>query len=464
MNPLRDAARILYELRQREGWPALEEAFSSCTDEEIDAVTRCWQFIAHDYQIRPADVALWFIMAGRGSGKTRAGAEDTLDISEDWGPDYKGLLCNKTSADVRDVQIYGSSGLVACARRRGYTVTYVANRRRVYFPGGGEALVISSDAEEAIRGPEFNHLWADEIAKWHNPIKVWQEQIDLALRVKAPDGGPPRATITSTPKRASPIIRFLLKSIPGIHVTTAHTDDNLENLSADAVKRMKATLEGTNLGRQELGGEFIDTIGATVSQEIIHEFRVRRPPDLGRVVISFDPAIEDDEDADDHGIIAIGEDRKSPADAYVLDDWTLSQADPDTAARAVVKCALKWNASEILVEKNQGGKWITSHLRIAMETLSKELSETNGRTMRIAIPIVGVWAKQAKEVRAEPVGALYEKGRVHHVQVHPELERELTKWVPGARSPNRLDALVHGVTHFLLGDESEIGPLGSYLL
>ena len=451
---LREAARSLYELRHEFGDDAFGEALESFSDEEIETLLRVWQLYAHPSQVRPAAASTWLIMAGRGFGKTRAGAEDTLDAAEDWGANFRGLLVSKAyQRDVIDTMLHGESGLIPCAERRGYQLEYVSSKSRVYFPGGGSALLIGADAKEAFRGPQFNYVWADEIAKWADPSYVWKN-IVLATRLKI-QGEAPRKVITTTPKRGSAIVASLVHS-DRVHVTRGRTVDNMANLDEASVQEMIDDMGGSAFGRQELEGEFYEGSGVMVEQDVIEKFRVKQAPHMGRRIVSFDPAITDHEDSDDHGIIAIGEDNSHPRRAFVLADRTLAQGTPEAAARRVVLLAKEWRATSIVAELNQGGKWIESMLRVAMAELERETGVSH------FFPIVGVWARQAKEIRAEPVGALYELGRACHVGRHEALEKECSTWIPGLPSPNRMDALVHGVTHLLLGERAAtMTPYGS---
>lgn len=453
--PVREAARVLYELREADGWDALEEALGELEEHEIEELLGCWQLYARESQLRPAGIDAWMIMAGRGFGKTRSGAEDTLDIAEEWGPTYRGLLASKAyQRDIEGVMVYGESGLMACAERRGYELEYVSSKSTLYFPHGGIATLISADNPEAYRGPQFNHAWLDEIAKWKNPVYAYRN-IKLGMRLKI-QGAPPKWTITTTPKRNSPIVMHLVKNEtrpkgdrPGLVITGGTTRENIDNLDEDAVVDMETDMAGTSFGAQELEGKFFAGVGTMTSLEIIDRFRVQQAPPLGRRIVSFDPAVSDDEDSDDHGIIVLGEDTSHPRRAYVLSDRTLAQGKPEDAAERVVLAALEWSASSIVVEVNQGGQWVESMLRVAMDDIEK-------RTGRVcAARIVPVWAHKAKEVRAEPVGALYELGRCPHVGRLSELETEASTWIPGMPSPNRMDALVHGVSHLLLADKPD---------
>ncbi|MEC9048889.1 MAG: terminase family protein [Planctomycetota bacterium] len=440
---LREAARTLYKLREEHGWEALEDALEGFTDAEIAELCACWQLSARDAQLRPEGAVNWLIMAGRGFGKTRAGAEDTLDVQEEWGENYRGLLVSKAyQRDIEGVMLHGESGLIACAERRGYKLEYVSSKSRVYFPSGGYAVLISADNPEAFRGPQFNHVWADEIAKWNKPDYCWNN-ILLALRLKI-QKAPPRTTVTTTPKRGSAIVLTMLRD-PKVIVTRGSTLENVANLDEERVQYMIDTMGGSAFGRQELDGEMLEGSGVMAEQDVIDRFRVKQAPHMPRRIVSFDPAITDSEDSDDHGIVALGEDASHPRRAFVLADRTMSQGSPEAAARRVVRLAKEWRAESIVAELNQGGKWIESLLHVAMQELEDLTGESH------FFPIVGVWARHAKEVRAEPVGALYELGRVCHVGKHSELEKQASTWIPGMPSPNQMDALVHGVSHLLLG-------------
>lgn len=441
---LREAARALYRLREDYGWDALQEAADEFTDDELAKLLSCWQFAAREKQLRPAGADMWLIMAGRGFGKTHAGANDTLDIAEEWGPEYRGLLTSKAyTRDIQNTMVRDGSGLMPQARLRGYELAYVQSESRLYHPAGGHWTLISADNPEAFRGGNFNHVWADEIAKWHDPVYVWRN-IVLANRLDT-QPGPVRFTITTTPKRASPIILSLVQD-DDVVITGGSSEENNDNISAAAVAKMRQNMGKTAFGRSEMDGEFIVDVGAMTSQGVIDKYRVVRPPAMARRVVSFDPAASDGDDADDHGIIAVGTDFENPQRAYVLADRTLAQGRPEEASEIVVRLALEWRAESIVYERNQGGLWVESMLRVAMDKIAIELDRP------VKIDIVGVWAKAAKEVRAEPVGGLYDNGRVSHVGHFEEYEEEATTWIPGMPSPNRVDAAVHGITHLLLGD------------
>lgn len=453
MSDLRTAARSLHRLGGECGWEAVADALSSFSDADVAALLSCWELWARDEQLRPDGCSSWMFMGGRGCGKTRSGSEDTLTIQEEWGPDYQGLLISKSyQRDIEGVMLFGESGIEACAEARGYKIEYIRSKNLVRYPHGGYSQLISADAAEALRGPQFNHVWADEIAKWNRPLYVWRN-IKLANRVKR-QGVPVRYTITGTPKRGSPVIHHLVSKERNLQISTGRTRDNIANLDEEAVKDMEADMLGSAFGRQELEGEFIAESGTMTTQDKIDELRTINVPHMRRKIVSFDPAIVGEDDSDDHGIVVCAIDKGTPyPTGYVLADLTLEVGDPEDAAALVVRAALDYEA-EIVVEINQGGKWVTSHLRVAMEKLADQLSEERGEPVAISIPILPVWATQAKQVRADPVGGLYGASRVRHAGYFPRLEKELVQWVVGMPSPNRMDALVHGMSHLLLGERS----------
>lgn len=456
--PIREASRLLYHLRTEQGWSAVESALSGCSDDEVDLLTRCWQLWARPSQLRPRNCKpIWLRQAGRGEGKTRSAAEERLDRVEDWGSAYRGILCSKTIGDVRDVMIHGESGLVACARRRGREIRYVANRAVVEFWNGAIAYVLSSEKPDKPRGYQSNDIWGDEIAAWMNPVDMLNNLL-FGWRLPVPDGWQPTATFTTTPK-PNPIMYMLARSpqySDKVTISYGRMRDNAENLAAATVDLLESIYKGTRLGRQELDGELLETFGAIVDQDTIHKYRVRQAPPLGRRIVSLDPSITAKEDSDAAGIVVLGSDEQTPPDAYLLADYTLEQATFKQWARQTCLAFVEYGCDCVVAEVNQGGGGIAETIQTEAEQLSKEL----GR--EIVIPVRSVWAKESKHARAEPVGALYERGRIHHVGHFEFVESEFTGWLPGMPSPNRMDAVVHGVAHLLLGDKT-VGPLGAYV-
>lgn len=457
---VRDAARWLRQHVCGSESPedVLARAIDTLDREERDTILSCWQLWARDNQLRPQGSApIWLRSAGRGEGKTRSAAEDTLDIMEDWGPAYRGILCSKTIGDVRDVMIQGESGLVACASRRGYTLKYHRSDALVKHPAGGVAYMCTSEKPDKPRGYQSNHFWGDEISSWQNPITTL-DNIMFGWRLPVPDGHP-LATLTTTPK-PNPIMFRLMKDPAWSHLVTisyGSTLDNRANLAPATVAALEAVYKGTRLGRQELEGILLETIGAIVDQDTIHRHRVRQAPVLGRKVVALDPSITAKDDSDEAGIVVVGSDLQTPADAYLLDDQSLASATFGMWARKCVELFVAYDCDCVVAEVNQGGGGIAEAIQVAAAEVAKELGRDE-----LIVPVRSVWARESKRARAEPVGALYERGRIHHVGYFEALERETTSWMPGMASPNRMDALVHGVAHLLLGDRDDVGPISSY--
>lgn len=421
----------------------------------------CWQLSAHEPQLRPTDAGrpIWLFVAGRGSGKTRAAAEDELDAAEDRGAAFVGQLVSKTFSDVKRVQIEGESGLMACAHRRGYSLDFQIGNQRVVHPNGATWQMFSAEKPDAPRGSQCNSAWLDEIAAWPETKAI--ECFDNVMFAWRLPGAAPRMTITTTPK-PNPIMFRLLRSDAlrnRIAITRDTTHSNRANLNPDAYATMCELYEGTSIGRQEMLGELLELAGPIVTQDVIHAHRVRHAAPLGQIVVSVDPAVTSKKDSDATGIIVVGADMQRPAHVYVLDDRTQQRAKWAEWGRAVVLAFDEWGAAKVIAEVNQGGEGIEEQIHESAEAYSAEV----GR--EVVVPVVNVWAKQSKKARAEPVGALYERGRVHHVGELRQLEKELTNWVPGMPSPDRMDALVHGVWHLLLTGLGGVeGPIARYLL
>lgn len=418
-------------------------------------------------QVHPAgDWLVWLMLAGRGFGKTRAGAEEAKDGYEQSLlrlRDARWALVAETFADGRDTMIEGESGLLSIlppSALRGGNVSDAWNRSlgELYLSNGSKAKIYSSETPGKLRGPQHHGAWGDEPAKWKDAHKgdgedtTWSNLL-LGLRL----GPDPRCVLTTTPKR----VRLLVgtKERPGLlkqdttHVTRGSTYDNLKNLAATFRKQILSKYEGTRLGRQELLAEVLEDVeGALWSLALIEDKRVLdRPFDtmfrhFTRTVTAVDPAVTSEEDSDDTGIVAAARTDShwcpvcgpvTQAHAFVLGDWTC-HVSPDAWARRAVDVHDQVEGDRVVGEVNNGG----------------DLVELTLRTVDPAVPYKKVHASKGKRVRAEPVAALYEQGRVHHLGTFPELEDEMTTWTQDAAvSPNRLDALVWALTDLMLGEE-----------
>lgn len=396
-----------------------------------------WDFWARPNQLQPeGEWSSWLILAGRGFGKTRTGAETIRDWVCGKTPMAKGrcsriALVAETAADARDVMVLGESGLLAVHPAE-FRPSWHPSKRLVEWPNGAQAWVYNATEPDQLRGPQHDGAWCDEIAKWDKAQEMW-DQLQFGLRL----GDYPRTLITTTP-RPIPLIRKLVAD-PNVAVTRGATRDNAQNMPTSFIREIEDKYGGTRLGRQELDGEILEDIpGALWSRESIDTTRVREvPEDLERVIVAVDPATSNEEGSDETGIVvvAIARDADGYARGYVLEDGSM-KGSPEEWARKSVNLYRKWSADKIVAEKNQGGDMVGSVIRAVDRS----------------IPVTLVHASRGKVVRAEPISALYEQGRVHHVGRHDQLEDQMCLFsVDNLRnstmgSPDRVDALVWGLT------------------
>lgn len=442
---LRTAARELYDLRARNP-AAFEDALGQLPEAHLRRLLTCWQLYARPNQLRPPDsLPIWLRSCGRGEGKTRSGAEETLDLCETWGADYRGIVLNKTIGDCRKINVFGESGLVACARRRGYDLRYHREDGIVYHPAGGQLFMCTPEKPDGPRGFQCNHFWWDEISSSTHAEETWMNLI-YAWRLPAPLGWKRLATVTSTPKSNAITHKLIHNLKHRVTVTYGSTFDNIDNLDEDFRADLQE-YEGTKIGRQETGGEYLGAMYSTFDQDVIHRNRMTRPGPLARCVVSVDPSIDDAAAADDAGIAVVGSDHQYRPHAYVL--HTEAVGSHREWPRRAVRLFVEHNCGAVVAEINQGGKMIVDAIRSAADELSEQLER------EIVIPVVPVWSSTSKQARAEPVGLLYEQDRIHHIGIHKAAEKELTGWAPGAKSPNLLDAIVQGVSHLLLAEKLE---------
>ena len=388
---------------------------------------RCsWWLYKRQGQTTPTgDWRVWLILAGRGWGKTRTGAEFIRE-QVDAGAATHIALVGPTAGDVRDTMIEGESGLLSIypAHQR---PRYEPSKRRVTFHNGAMATAFSADEPDRLRGPNHDLAWADELAAWRYP-EAW-DMLQLGLRI----GVQPRTVVTTTPKPI-PLVRRLIATEDGtIHMTRGSTFENRANLAGAFLDEVTARYEGTRLGRQELYAEVLDDVdGALWSRDQLEDNRVTDHPPLRRVVVAIDPAAGSKADNAETGIVVVG--LGDDGQGYVLDDVSL-RGTPNDWSRAAISAFHAHKADRIVAEANQGGDMVSHTLR----------------TVDQNVPIKMVHASRGKRTRAEPVAALYEQGRVHHLGFHAELEEQLCSWVPDhAISPDRLDALVWGLTEIMV--------------
>ena len=367
----------------------------------------------------PGDWRRWLLLAGRGAGKTYAGSRWLLDAMR---PGERIGIVAPTFGDVRDICLEGPSGLVTVARSLGYLIT-TYNRGLAEVEIHGTAIKgYSADEPDRLRGPQHHRLLFDELAAMRRGEEAYDMAM-LGLRL----GTDPRAMLITTP-RPIKLLRALLAD-PDTVVTRATTYDNphlADAFTATIVQRY----EGTRLGRQELQGEILsDTPGALWTLSHLDATRVYDAPDLVRIVVGVDPKAGGDGSDGHTGIVVAGV--AADGRGYVLADHT-TNAGPLGWATAVLAAYRQYEATLIVAEINQGGAMVEHTLRTTPDGAS--------------VPIRLVRAAVGKVARAEPIAALYEQGRIVHVGTHPALEDEMTTYVPGRPSPDRLDALVWALT------------------
>ena len=379
-----------------------------------------WLYWARRGQRMPeGDWQYWLILAGRGYGKTRVGAETVREWNKQ-GFRYVNLI-GATKDDARDIMVDGESGILAVCPKSERPV-YIGNKNQLRWPNGAVSLVFSADEPDRLRGKQHEKLVCEELASWRYP-DAW-DQAMLGLRL----GKNPQAVIPTTPRPTAIIKRLMVD--PNTLLTRGSTYENKDNLATSFVSKIVQRYEGTRLGRQELYAEVLDdNPGALWKRDNLDALRVLKAPELVRVVVAIDPSATSG--GDEAGIIVAG--IAKDGQGYVLDDMSI-QASPHAWASAAIVGYHKHKADRIVAETNNGG----------------EMVELTLRTVDMTIPYTAVHASRGKQTRAEPIAALYEQGKVHHVGTFASLEDELCEWVPGAASPNRLDALVWALTELML--------------
>lgn len=408
-------------------------------EQEIEQWPYDWKVWGRASQQAPAgDWRVWLVMAGRGFGKTRLGAEWVRKVAES-NPNARIALVGASLHEARSVMVEGESGLLSIGAPW-QRPSFESSVRRVVWPNGAQAYLYSAGEPESLRGPQHSHAWCDEIAKWDNvsnrAMAMWDNLL-MGLRL----GDDPRLVATTTP-RPVPLVARVLADGDDVVVTRGSTFDNARNLPARFVAAMQRSYGGTTLGRQELLGEMIeDLAGALWSRSLIESAREEAAPPMVRVVVGVDPPASAHGDACGIIVCGIGDDRI----ARVLADCSVEQASPERWARAVANAARAWSADRVVAEANQGGEMVGAVLRAAEASL----------------PLRLVHASRGKTARAEPVAALYEAGRVRHAGMFAALEDELCGLMPGGeyqgpgRSPDRADACVWALTELMLGQQAE---------
>ena len=413
----------------------LDVVLAGLSDDQKREMLYDWSVWSRPKQQTPEGLwRVWLILAGRGFGKTRTGAE-FIRQEVNAGRANHIALVGATAADVRDTMIEGESGLLRVfpPDQRPH---YEPSKRRVTFYNGASASAYSADEPDRLRGPNHDLAWADELAAWRYS-DAW-DQLMLGLRI----GDHPRCVVTTTPRPVDVIRRLMTTQDGTVHVTRGSTYENQKNLASAFIDEMKRRYEGTTLGRQELHAEILDDLeGALWQRTMFDQTRVHKHPQLKRVVVAVDPATTSRTNSNETGIVVAGV--GTDGHAYVLDDRTM-RGSPDEWGRAAVSAYHTYQCDRIVAEANQGGDMV------------KHTLVTVDRTA----PIKLVHASRGKRTRAEPVAALYEQGKVHHVGYMTALEDQMCNWVPDVSdSPDRLDALVWALTELMIDGARQAPPV-----
>lgn len=410
---------------------------ATLTDEEALALLESWRFWARPNQLPPeGDWRIWLILAGRGFGKSRAVNEWAIEQAQRY-PGTRGALVAATAGDVRDVVVEGESGILNIAPSH-FRPKYEPSKRRLTFPNGSIATTFSADEPRALRGPQFHWAACDELAAWRY-METW-DMLLFGVRL----GDDPRIAISTTP-RPIKVVKSLLKD-PTCVITRGSTYENRANLAPSFFSEIITRYEGTTLGRQEINGDVVDAIeGALWKRADIDGARLDAPPDLQRIVVAIDPAVTATEDSDETGVVVAGVALVNGVPhGYVLDDLSL-RASPEAWARRAVNAYHDYAADRLVAEVNNGGDMV----KLTIRTIDRNVSYKDVR------------ASRGKATRAEPIAALYEQGRIHHVGTFAALEDQMCSWIPGDKnSPDRVDALVWALSELMLKQEQRAAQVG----
>ncbi len=417
-----------------------ESIISTLTDNEAINASSDWFLQARREQIAPLwDWFIWIVMAGRGWGKNYSGSNWLVNQHVAKQAKNSAIIA-ATSADLRRFCVEGPSGILSLAPNW-FRPEYKPATSKLIWPDGAITSLFTSEIPDRLRGPNLDKVWCDELAAWRYLDETW-EMLQLCLRY-----GNPQCLVTTTP-RPRKVLKELMKRVRSkehptgdVAITSGSTYDNADNLPARFVNEIIAQYKGTKLERQEIFGELLPEFeGALWSYSILDECRVSDQPTLTRIGVGVDPAISSDEGSDLTGIVAAGIGPEKHG--YVIGEHSL-RASPEGWARKVVTVYQELKADFIVAEKNQGGEMVEATIKAIDDSVNVQL----------------VHASRGKITRAEPIAALYEQHRVHHVGTFPDLEDEMTLFLPGRlkKSPDRTDALVWILTA-LMGGLNKVAP------
>lgn len=424
------------------------ELLGGLTEQQQAAILYSWDFWARPDQRVPKALedersrdTRWVIRCGRGWGKTRVGAE-TVNYWAEKDPGIRIALVGANPADVRKVMVDGESGILESSPPW-FRPTYNPSLLQLTWPNGSTGHIYSGEKPSGLRGPQHHRYWIDEFAKFRFPTETWQQLI-AGMRL----GNKPRGLITTTP-RPIPIIKQLLAR-RGTIVTSGSTFDNTV-LPQSFFDELIAAYKGTALERQELYGEILDQVeGALWNWDLLHSLRVNLnpetlepeiPTDIVRVVMSIDPAVTTTETSDETGATVIG--LGADGNGYLLADLS-AHGGLDRHAVRLVEQGIEMGVDLYVGETNNGGDLVEHTLRQVI---------IDGKNVGRNLPFKKVTASRGKRTRAEPVGMLYQQKKVKHVGTFADLESQMCTWNPtdpSAKSPDRVDALVWGLTELMV--------------
>lgn len=414
--------------------------------DELDCMVKrlAWLQSARPKQLPPENYFVWLLMAGRGSGKTRSGAEEM------WWPASKEeqriAVLGPTLADVRKTCFEGESGLLNVTPKR-IIRSYNRTSCEMWLTNGSYFVGYSSEEPERLRGPQHHRAWADEMAAWRYIEETW-DMLQFGLRL----GDKPDIIVTTTPKPVGLVRKLLLE--PDTRVSRESTFANEANLPVTYISQLKKKYEGTRLGEQELHAKLLDDNPYALWNTILLDQvrKKRREKEYKRVIVAVDPPITSGEDADECGIIGAGRYKVGDLDHMdVLEDWSVQGKTPQAWATRAVSLYHHLKADCIVAEVNQGGDMVKA---VIQNVDSK-------------VPVRTVHATRGKVVRAEPVSMLYEQKRVHHVGRFAQLEDQMCDFTSDfdkdvfGYSPDRVDALVWAGTDLMVEGEADYGMLGA---
>jgi phage terminase large subunit-like protein len=406
-----------------------------------------WRLKARPAQLPPpGNWTIWLMLSGRGWGKTRSGAEWIR--SQVMAGCSRLALVGATAADVRDIMVEGESGILAISPKHDRP-EYQPGLRRLTWPNGALATLYSADEPDRLRGPQHDAAWCDEIASWRFPL-AW-DMLMLGLRI----GKNPRVVATTTPRPIKLIRDLLAREGQDVVVSRGRSVENASNLAPAFLSEIMRRYQGSRLGRQELDGEvLVDIPGALWQRDWFDRDRViAAPKHLQRIIVAIDPAMSTNEGSDETGIIVAG--ISADDHGYIIDDISGRMAPHEWATRAV-EAYRRYEADRIVAEVNAGGDMVAATLC----------------TIDANVPFTAVHASRGKVIRAEPVAALYEQRKVHHVGSLSVLEDQLCGFTSdfdrsrAGYSPDRLDALVWALNNLLVktwGSPDAAAAAGDYL-